>query len=225
MRALLLPLLLSVVQSAHALEPYTCRNGRFPSYEGDISAALVTAPPGSRVHFRNDEEGCPKSDTCVQQTYLVNGDKVLLSHKEEGWACAWYFGKKREFVGWLPKSSLEEVADASAPKQTDWTGRWLPIFGENVIHIATHRSSGQLRVEGSANWRGGTTSSGYEIVNWGGFDGLARPHGTRLVIGDPKKEYDCVVRMQLVADSLVVTDNSHCGGMNVRFDDVYRRRP
>lgn len=100
-RILLLLLLLSLAYPAHSLEPYTCQNGAFPSFDGEISSAVITADSGSRVHFRDDAKGCPDAETCIQRAYLINGYRVLLSHRESRWACAWYFGKKMEFVGWL----------------------------------------------------------------------------------------------------------------------------
>ena len=35
---------------------------------------------------------------------------------------------------------------------------------------------------------------------------------------------DCLVRMQCIADLLVVQDNEHCGGVMVTFTGFYRRK-
>jgi len=37
-------------------------------------------------------------------------------------------------------------------------------------------------------------------------------------------EDTCTVHAQLLGDVLIVADNSECGGMNVRFNGVYRRK-
>ncbi|MCA1633634.1 MAG: hypothetical protein LC802_07935 [Acidobacteria bacterium] len=48
----------------------------------------------------------------------------------------------------------------------------------------------------------------------------ARPAGNVLTV----EEDSCRVTLRLVGDYLVASDNSECGGMNVRFDGVYRRK-
>jgi hypothetical protein len=47
----------------------------------------------------------------------------------------------------------------------------------------------------------------------------ARPQGNELIL----VEEDCRVALKLVGDFLIVSDNSQCGGANVRFNGVYRR--
>jgi hypothetical protein len=58
-------------------------------------------------------------------------------------------------------------------------------------------------------------------IHTGVVNGSARPEGNVLVVEDDI----CRATLRLVGDYLVVSDNSDCGGMNVRFDGVYRRRP
>lgn len=52
--------------ATYAIEPYTCRNGAFPEYEG-IKPARIVAGDGEKVHARKDSEGCPKDDKCREK--------------------------------------------------------------------------------------------------------------------------------------------------------------
>ncbi len=205
--------------AAHAAEPFSCRNGLFPSAAGHVSAATLNIEKGARAHLRSDEEGCPAKDSCVTKAFLIGGDKVLVSDEKEGWSCVWYFGKKREFVGWLPSSSLTK-ASAARTSEEDWIGTWNPIAGDNEIRIA-RKNQRTLDVQGNATWTGGSDADA-PVVHEGELAGEAQPIDGLLTIGKDDMS-DCAVEMQLVAGSLVVRDNGLCGGLNVRFDDVYRR--
>ncbi|WP_417777775.1 hypothetical protein [Stutzerimonas xanthomarina] len=211
--------------SVQALEAYSCRNGFFPAFAGQVRHAEITADAGERVHFRDDAAGCPDNASCVQKAYLIDGDRLLLGKQTAGWACVWYFAEKREFVGWLPARNL--TVDPPPPKPTadDWTGRWEPITGGNTIAIAKPSPDEPLAVEGQAIWQGGLNGFGERVVHLGAFSGRAWPAGDLLQVAEGDGDYDCSVTLQYVTGNLVVTDNSHCGGMNVRFDDVYRKTP
>lgn len=210
--------------SVQAVEAYSCRNGFFPAFAGQVQHAEVVAGADQRVHFRDDAVGCPEDESCLRKAYLVDGDKILVGKKADGWACGWYFAAKREFVGWLPANNID-IEASHTPTADDWIGRWVPIAGGNSIVIARPSSGDALAVEGEAIWQGGLNSAGERVVHLGAFAGKGQPAGDLLKIAEGDDDYDCRVTMQYVAGNLVVTDNSHCGGMNVRFDDVYRKAP
>ncbi|UPQ82733.1 hypothetical protein M0M42_20520 [Pseudomonas knackmussii] len=220
--AFLLSVLLA--PSVQAIEPYSCRNGFFPAFAGEVRHAEVVASAGERVHFRDDAAGCPDAPSCQQKAYLVEGDTLLVGNQADGWACVWYFAEKREFVGWLPANNID-IEASHTPTADDWIGRWVPIAGGNSIVIARPSSGDALAVEGEAIWQGGLNSAGERVVHLGAFGGKGQPAGDLLKIAEGDDDYDCRVTLQYVAGNLVVTDNSHCGGMNVRFDDVYRKAP
>lgn len=211
--------------SLQAVEAHSCRNGFFPAFAGQVRQAEVIADADQQVHFRDDAIGCPEDESCVRTAYLVNGDKLLVGSQADDWACAWYFGKKREFVGWLPARNLRVDTAAARPAAEDLVGRWLPIAGSNQVVISRPSPGGPLSIEGEATWHGGVNSVGESIVHVGAFISQARPNGDLLNIVEGDEEYACRVHMQYVAHNLVVTDNSRCGGLNVRFDDVYRKAP
>nr|WP_219853121.1 hypothetical protein [Stutzerimonas stutzeri] len=222
-KAFLLCLLLA--PTVQAIEAYSCRNGFFPAFAGQVQPAEVVAGTDSRVHFRDDALGCPEDESCIRKAYLVDGDKLLVGKHSDGWACVWYFGEKREFVGWLPARNLEIDTASTPPAAQDWIGRWLPTAGGNSIVISRASASGSLALVGEAIWQGGVNSYGEPVVHVGAFEGQAQPSGDLLRIAEGAEEYACRVTLQYVAANLVVTDNSRCGGLNVRFDDVYRKAP
>ncbi len=214
---LLLWFALLTTTATYGIEPYSCRNGLFPDAVGHISLATISSPSGSQTHFHDDAAGCPQAATCIEKAYLVKGDTVLIARQEAGWSCAWYFGKKDEFVGWLPDSALTRQS-VTPPKLTDWLGNWRPIAGDDVIHITRHGTETQLQIKGHATWHGSVSE------HEGSLSGTATPSGDLLTVSEGNDTYSCVVSMQLVSGNLVVKDNSNCGGMNVRFNDVYRKR-
>lgn len=211
--------LLALVASAQGIQPYECRNGAFPSYPGPFRNAEVEATTTPQVHFRDDDQGCPENQKCIQKAFVVTGDKVLVGKEAEGWSCVWYFGKKHEFVGYVPSNNLRSIV-TQPPSTHDWEGVWKPI-GDG--EIAIHPAKQGLSVQGKAMWHGGLDSEGNQIVNLGDFDGEGEPDGTRLSITDGDGDTACVVQMRLVGENLIATDNHNCGGMNVTFDGVYRK--
>jgi hypothetical protein len=221
-RAIVLCMLLA--PSVQAIEAYSCRNGFFPAFAGQVRHAEVIARAGERVHFRDDAAGCPDDASCLQKAYLVNGDTLLVGNQADGWACVWYFAEKREFVGWLPARNIS-TETTPPPLTAAWIGRWLPIAGSNSIVITRPSPTGPLAVEGEAIWQGSVNGQGERLDQLGAFAGQAQPSSDLLKIVDGEEDYACRVTLQYVAGNLVVTDNSHCGGLNVRFDDVYRKAP
>ena len=113
-----------------AVEPMSCRNGGFMSRPELVSAGRIIDAAGPRVHLYNDDEGCPEAETCRQKAYLVPGDEVLVAQRDGAWVCVWYFGKRREYVGWLPAGTVA-FAPKTTPALEDWVGTWKPIGGEN----------------------------------------------------------------------------------------------
>ncbi|BES82960.1 hypothetical protein PEC302107_08990 [Pectobacterium araliae] len=202
-------------------EMETCRNGGFSTYPGQYSVAKITAPHGDKVHFYDDylREGCPeKKAVCQNKAYLIHGDKVLVAQEKNGWSCVGYFGQKSEFVGWMRSSYLEKQAIKTAGINA-WLGSWR--YYDTTIKI-TRGKNNTLRLKGNTTWYGGRSSYGGEIIHLGNISATAIPNGNRLQWGDSSEEFECSGVMQLINGYLIVEDNGQCGGMNVRFNDVYR---
>lgn len=217
---LLLSLLVLFVP-AHALAqgapsgnpPHFCRNGTFPSDSTEFRTARVVGAKGSRAYFHGDEEGCP-GPKCRTKAYVIPGDELIVSRSFGDWLCAWYQPSKgSETVGWIPSHQLSVAETLESPPQSAWLGRWE--FYYQTLDISRDAKTGLLRVEGEAFWKGLGDN-----IHMGAVNGNARPEGNLLVVEDDI----CRVTLRLVGASLVVTDNSDCGGVNVRFDGVYRKK-
>src|ERR1017187_2750973 len=106
MRVMVWLLCMAFAPMVQATEPYMCRNGLFPRFVGQVQSARVIAEASERIHLRDDYKGCPGLDSCITKSYLIAGDRVLIGNAGGGWSCVWYFGKEREYVGWIPSGHL-----------------------------------------------------------------------------------------------------------------------
>ncbi|HEX7956001.1 MAG TPA: hypothetical protein VF508_03610 [Pyrinomonadaceae bacterium] len=193
-----------------------CRNGAFASDSAAFRLARVTGPKRSRVYFQGDEEGCPgPAAKCRQKAYVVPGDQLLVSRTFGDWVCAWFQpARGPETVGWLPAERLGVTEPDANPRPAFWLGAWR--FYDNSLTLARGKRAGALRVEGAATWVGVNPGNAHV----GEVSGEAAPAGNALKI-----EYEeCHVTLRLVGPYLVASDNKQCGGLNVTFDGVYRRK-
>jgi hypothetical protein len=192
-----------------------CRNGLFPSDEAEFKLATVSGTKGTKLHFFNDDDGCPSADAkCRMKSYLITGNQLLVGRRYGSWICSWYQPLKgSETVGWLPVDSLVISDRPASPALEKWLGQWK--YGDQSLNIRRDRKAGFLMVQGDAIWRG----SG-DNVHEGSVAGRSLPQGNELIV----TEEACRVTLKLVGDYIVASDNSECGGMNVRFNGVYRKR-
>jgi hypothetical protein len=197
-----------------------CRNGAFTRDASEFRTARVNGRKGSRVYFSGEEEGCPgASAKCRQKAYLVPGNEVLTSRTFGDWVCAWYQpARGSETVGWLPADRLNVSETTASPTPASWLGAWG--FYDNSLRLSRGRGAGALRVEGDATWVGVNPGN----VHVGEVSGEAAPAGNVLTVGDGDGEYDCRLTLRLVGPYLLASDNKQCGGVNVTFDGVYRRK-
>ena len=191
-----------------------CRNGLFPSDEAEFKLAKVSGIKGTQIHFFNDDDGCPSADAkCRMRSYLITGNQVLVSRRYGSWICSWYQPLKgSETVGWLPVESLVISEHPASPALEKWIGRWK--YGDQSLNIRRDSKSGFLMVKGDAIWRGIGDN-----VHVGSVEARSLPQGNELIL----IEEECRVTLKLVGDYIVASDNSECGGMNVRFNGVYRK--
>ncbi|HWS89789.1 MAG TPA: hypothetical protein VN282_22670 [Pyrinomonadaceae bacterium] len=195
-----------------------CRNGAFTRDSKEFGLARVRGEKGSRVHFYGEEEGCPGPDVkCRRKAYLVPGDEVITSRTFGDWVCAWFQpARGAETVGWLAADRLETVATAENAPLALWLGTWA--FYDNSLRVSRGRRVDVLSVSGDATWHGVNPGN----VHVGEISGEGTPVDDTLKLGaDPE---DCQAKLRLVGPYLLVTDNKQCGGVNVTFDGVYRRK-
>jgi len=197
-----------------------CRNGFFPRESKDYSLAIVKGKKGEKVYFYGDErEDCPKNKNCRLKSYVVPNDEVIVSRKFGNFACVWFQPKKgSETVGWVNVDNLKLVEVKSNISIGNWVGNWE--FYDNNINIIISKKRGLLGITGNAFWKGLGDN-----IHIGELDGEAKIVGNDLKYGeDETDEYACKVTMRLVGKYLIVSDNLNCGGANVTFSGVYRRK-
>jgi hypothetical protein len=194
-----------------------CRNGLFAADAGarEFRLARATAERGGRVYFYGDDEGCPaQTAKCRLKAYVVPGDELIVSRAFGDFTCAWYQpARGHETVGWIPSSQLTAAETDANPPPARWLGEW--VFYDNSLTVRRGKGAA-LSVSGEAFWHGADPSN----VHTGEVAGESVPAGDTLKI----KDDPCELTLRLVGDYLVAADNGECGGANVRFDGVYRRK-
>jgi len=159
--------------------------------------------------------GCASAKDCLP-TNLAAGDAVTPYHTDGDWTCAYIQQSDGAGPGWVKSRDLREVAADPAPPLDAWFGSWRN--GQGRIRIEASRPSGKLRLAGDAEWHGVG-----DVVHTGNFEGEAVPEGNHLHFVEGGAG-SCTVDLTLIGKYLVASDNDGCGGMNVRFWGVWKRR-
>ena len=228
MVALATPLTATSVEAEE--NPGDCLGVGFDVQHPVTIAKIIADRP--QVHFvknASDDAACPaQREGCVHPSYVVPGDLLLVGKTRGAYSCVSYQSaadfKQNWSVGWLPSGSLTPVQPARASDTHDWTGRWIHAGG--AITISKGRR-GALRIRGehvypaAQNVHSGTIKAEAKLtqgVVQFAEDGSAAFDAANAAAGS------CLVRMQRIAEFLVVEDNSHCGGSLVTFTGFYRRK-
>jgi hypothetical protein len=174
-----------------------------------LGLAKVVSP---RARFQWLPKACAVANPeCMARQYVVKGDLVVTGGTWGDFTCAYYPNKAGGGAGWLSTAQLQAVP--SAPTG----GGWIGVWGETRwLRLTLTAAGADIVVKGEAYWQGMHPGN----IHTGEIDGRGRPVGDALEVGD----YDgCRVRLRRLGPYLLVADNNGCGGMNVRFADVYRR--
>jgi hypothetical protein len=219
-RAGLALLALSAALAGRAQTPDdTCRNGSFPTNETAIGRAQVSGQ--GRVAMLSDDAGCPaETPKCRGRTVLAPRAIVLTGHRHGNYLCA--FDPTRDDAGYVQAARLKPLPVDAAPPPGAWVGRWRD--GDDVIRLTAKGAA--LTADGQAYWPSAHPSARQFPggPNLGDLSGTATPNGDRVVFADASDPQACRATLTLIGDTLVVADNQACGGMNVSFTGVYRRR-
>lgn len=220
MRSLTIATLLLAAAGAARAEDLDCRNGSFPAMQQSFGLARVTGP--GRLNFLGDSDGCPnESPACRGKTYVLSGDTLLTGRDHGAYVCAFFPNRVGGTAGWVRRDRLTALPRVVAPPLRAWVGSWAD--GDNSIELKTNGKA--LKVTGEAYWPSANPSPEERPggPNIGELDGLTTPQGDRARLADEYPD-GCRATLTLVGPFLVASDNGACGGMNVRFDGVYRRR-
>ncbi len=228
--AVVMPLLATLAAAEGNENPGDCLGVGFDVQHPVTIAKIIADRP--QVHFvknASDDAACPaERDACARSDYLIPGDLLLVGKSHGAYSCVSYQSAtdrtQRWTVGWLPSASLTPVQPARAPAPADWIGHWihaggaitidrgrrgaLRIRGEHVYPAAQNVHSGVIRAE---------VTPAHGLVQFA-------DHGTTSFDAASAESGSCLVRMQRIAELLVVEDDGHCGGSLVTFTGFYRRK-
>ena len=215
---------------AHAAEDSSdgegwCRNGLFSEEGHDFAFYRVTADSSHLLMDRySGDTRCPNAAVadCRWREVVRRGDVVLANKTAGRFICAFLHND----AGFLPLSDVERSTrqPTKHPRPSAWAGRW----GTEDMNISISVRGNRLHAIGEAYWPGKDYSpppDGGPSRHEGEFEIDAVPSGNSADFVDA--DDDCAVHAVLFATLLIVSDNSQCGGMNVRFEGVlspYKRR-
>lgn len=194
-----------------------CRNGLFTIVNAPIGLARVIGT--SRAWFLEDMDGCPNAEArCRQQAYVVPGDRVLVGNARGNYLCVYYPSRGGGTAGWMDAARLRRIESEPNPPLSAWVGRWSDE-GDPRIRIA--RRGRRLTVEGEAFWPSRNPSA----EQFPGGPNVGRVDEPLEVTGNAAHARECNISFVLLGDYLVGADpDRSCGGMNVSFSGVYRRK-
>ncbi len=184
----------------------------------DITPAGVAKVIGApRTYLRSCSN---ETASCRGRAYVLPGDTVLTGAAEGGYVCALFPSKSGDSVGLVLQGEIT-LQPQPAPPVATWVGTWRN--GDDSI---TLRAKGaQLTASGNAYWPSANPPLKDRPggPNLGEMSGTATPQGNRVVFAG-KDADDCEVKLTLLPPFLAATDNLNCGGMNVTFTGIYRKR-
>jgi hypothetical protein len=211
--------LLAISEAAWAAEPDSgfCRNGSFAADHAPFGLGKVQG--AGRLPFLEDMNGCPgQAARCAAGPYVVLGDTVLTGRRRGAYTCAFYPNRGGGTAGWVRSDRLAPLPVGEAVALGAWAGRWRN--GDDTIRLQVKGSA--LTAEGDAYWPSAnpTPEERPGGPNVGNFSGVAKPAANRVEFSDDV----CKVKLSLVGQWLLASDNGGCGGMNVTFTGVYSRK-
>ena len=224
MRSLIAAIVLLAASGAGS-ETLNCNHIASDDDLSSLSVGRVAA--GGRVYFvlnALDRKGCPSAaPECRSAAFLLPGDLVVFNRgvTNGGLICVAAIDRwGRETNGWLPAARVPPAA--SAP---NWIGRWRRNTSAEID--ITPKSGGKAEVSGSATWGSGaaTHDGGISAL----IDTAPETQAFALdadgqILFEKAGTYDCAVRLKQLGPYLFARDNQSCGGANVSFTGLYRRR-
>ena len=193
-------------------------------YESDYEGAplfKVKAGAGEqRVYLYKETKLCPGGQACAsrQKAYLLDGNVVFAGPVSDGFRCAYYGTAKGKIIaGFIPDQNLTSEKEQPELSTEFLQGTWN--FEDDSIDIKS-AGPGKVKAEGNAIYQTSQTE------NDGAFTATAAiPASGELVFRDGEGDAMCEVKLHRRGPYLVASDNSQCGGMNVRFNGIYTKSP
>lgn len=202
--------------------------------EASVPAATVTGwvPDIYFVKDRTASPDCPSDVAGCQDPRSVSpGDAVLVNKVTGDYACVTVQAPSgTQTTAWLPVWHLAVIA-RSVPGPDDWEGEWVAPEKSITIRLTP---SGDLSLAGSATWgaddpdrmaRGGPHIGEFEAKLQPAGAILSFTQGLNATLPYDKGDAtDCRVQLLRRGPYLVARDDGACGGANVTFTGMYRRK-
>jgi hypothetical protein len=164
------------------------------------------APRATLLAFCESEKGCVASSAAPRAPVLI--------YRESGdWTCGyfWAYGGP----AWIRSDELRVVPYNPRPSLKAWEGIWAG--GGDRVSLQAGEEPGTLRLKGSARWQGAGDNA-----HFGDAKGTATPDSNRLHFAEGGPD-SCIIDLTLLGRYIVASDNDRCGGMNVRFEGIWKR--
>ncbi len=212
-----------------------CSDETDPQMFGALQIAEIKRSAG-RTHFydANCDAGAKGLEACRRKAFVQPGDVVLLGDVYDTTACATFVNKTgRGTSGIIKGNTVQPVRSADQSTKRAFVGRWVREEAE----ISVTPKGAALAFKGEATYGGKDPQRvARGAVNSGNIDFTADPASNRLSVGlsgtdgataipkDKAAATDCQLDMIALGPYLVVRDNMQCGGMNVSFTGIYRKK-
>ena len=158
--------------------------------------------------FCESEKGCVASSAAL-------GTPVLIYRGSGDWTCGYFSTYSGGGPAWISRDELRVAPYNLQPPLNAWAGIW--VGGEDRVSIRAGEKPEMLRLEGSAQWHGAADNT-----HFGGTKGTATPDGNRLHFVESGPS-GCIIDMTLLGRYIVASDNGLCGGLNARFQGIWKR--
>jgi len=175
----------------------------------DPQVAEVAGSPSATVWV-----ACGAVTRCGRWT-VPSGTPVVVDRVRGAWTCVYAQARDGAGPGWIRSSDLRSMHYDLHPPATSWVGLWIGSKDRVAIRLANKSSA--LHLSGHAEWHG---NGG--VVHDGDVEGEATPRANHLHLVEEGAD-SCTLDLTLAGPYLVATDNDRCGGMNVRFEGIWRR--
>jgi hypothetical protein len=158
-------------------------------------------------------EVCGSPKGCVEAP-AAWGTPVQIYRQQGEWTCGYVSGRDGAGSAWIRSDALRVVRYDEHPSLRAWVGTWTG--GEDRARIRTGSVAGTLQLVGSAEWHGKYTA------HFGDTKGSASPVGNHLHFVESGPD-SCTIDMTLLNRYILVSDNQACGGLNARFQGIWKR--
>jgi hypothetical protein len=184
-------------------------------------AAIGKVTAGIPIQLRYvPQQHCDNVHNCIlpKAPQLRSGSVGVELAREQSWVCVAFAGKRPldVWIGWLPEQRWQK-GGANGPSTEQWPGVWQNYSAKIWI---TSAASGAVSVKGDAIYDNGSAGG----PHFGNFDFIGTPTGGVLSNSVDMNDEECSIVLRVTGDFLVAADNDRCGGLNVRFNGVYRLR-